>query len=179
MKKEITLGGLTFVHYIDAKIIKAKVKEMAKQISDDFDGKNPTFFVIMNGAFVFAADLLRKLNIDCDIKFIQVKSYLGLESSGPPEITWPLDFDYKDQHIIIIEDVVDSGNTLAHLVPLIEKNGVASVHVAAILIKKDAHKVDVEVKYQGIHIPDDFIIGYGLDYNGLGRNLKDVYQLKP
>lgn len=178
MSKIKSVGGLEFVPFIHANTIKEKVKEVAAQIKADYKGQNPIFLVVMNGAFVYAADLLRRVNIDCDIKFVQVKSYIGIDSTGEVKVVWPPETNMTDRHIIIVEDIIDTGITIHRLLPEIQKQKPKSVEVTAIFVKPEAHQHDIAVKYPGIEIPKAFIIGYGLDYNGLGRNLKDVYQLK-
>jgi hypoxanthine phosphoribosyltransferase len=176
MKKLKRVGDLTFAPYISAEEIKLKVKELAILIRKDYKGKNPVFIVVMNGAFVFAADLLRKVKISCDIKFVQVKSYVGIDSTGEVAINWPPETNLQGRHVIIIEDIIDTGVTLHQLIPNIESMQPKSTAITAIFVKPEAHKHQIDIQYPGIEIPKEFIVGYGLDYNGMGRNLKDVYQ---
>jgi hypoxanthine phosphoribosyltransferase len=178
MSKIKTVGGLVFIPFIEAATIKEKVKEIASRIKSDYKGLDPIFIVVMNGAFVYAADLLRRVNIDCDIKFVQVKSYVGIDNSGDINVSWPPDTDLSGRHIVIIEDIVDTGITINRLLPEIQAQNPKSVEITSIFVKPAAHQYQINIKYSGIEIPEAFIIGYGLDYNGLGRNLKDIYQLK-
>jgi hypoxanthine phosphoribosyltransferase len=178
LQKSITLHDLTFEPFISEHLIETKVKQIALSISHDYADSKPMVLVVMNGAFVYAADLVRHFEIQCDIEFINIKSYKGTESMGDAIIQWPEHIDVTHRDVIIVEDIIDTGNTMAKLVPFLETKGPRSIAATAILIKPDAAKHSIEIKYPGISIPNHFVVGYGLDYNGLGRNLKDVYQLK-
>ncbi len=178
LQKNITLHDLTFEPFISEHIIETKVTQIAHAISRDYADSKPMVLVVMNGAFVFAADLVRHFEIQCDIEFINIKSYRGTESNGDAIIQWPENIDVTHRDLIIVEDIIDTGNTMAKLIPFLETKGPRSIAVTAIFIKPDAAKHIIEVKYPGLSIPSHFVVGYGLDYNGLGRNLKDVYQVK-
>jgi hypoxanthine phosphoribosyltransferase len=175
---DITLHDLTFVPFIYAEDIRDKVSLIADNIKREYVDKKPLIIVVMNGAFMFAADLVRALNIPCDIDFINIKSYEGITSSGQANIEWPAHIKVKGRHIIVVEDIIDTGLTMAKLIPIIDQEGAASIAVTAIFIKPDAIAHPIEVQYPGFKIPNNFIVGYGLDYNGLGRNYQDVYTLK-
>jgi len=177
-KKEIELKGLHFVPYIKAEQIQEKVEDLAIKIKADYADKKPIFIAILNGAFVFAADLIRAFDRNCEIHFVKLKSYRGLESTGIISQDIKLDQDLKGEHIILIEDIIDTGNTLEWFVPEIKKMKPASFKVATLLVKGDPDRFSFDIDYYSFHISDKFVIGYGLDYDGLGRNLKDIYQLK-
>ncbi|MCO6464143.1 MAG: hypoxanthine phosphoribosyltransferase [Saprospiraceae bacterium] len=176
-KDLIQVGDLTFIKYIDAQDIGDKTAEIGDSIREDFHDKFPMLLVILNGAFMYAADLIRELNFPCEIYFIDIKSYEGTESTGTVKINMPSDIHIKGRHIIIVEDIIDTGNTIAALLPELQNMEPASIHLSAILVKPEAHKHDLKIDYPGFIIPKKFVVGYGLDYNGMGRNLKDIYQL--
>jgi len=173
----IKVGDLSFTKYITAHEIEQKVEEIADSIREDFHEKYPMFLVVMNGAFIFAADLIRKLEFPCELNFVRITSYHGTESTGNVSFTIPAHHDFKDRHIIIVEDIIDTGNTMAAFIPELQERGPASVSLASILVKKDAHQHDIKTDYPGFYIPNKFVVGYGLDYDGMGRNLRDLYQL--
>jgi hypoxanthine phosphoribosyltransferase len=173
----IEVGDLQFIKYIDAATIEAKVQEIADGIREDFHEKYPMFLVVMNGAFIYAADLIRKLDFPCELNFVRIKSYHGTESTGKIDIYMPPNIDLKDRHLIIVEDIIDTGNTMAAFIPELEKYSPLSIRLTSILVKPEAHKHDIVTEYPGFIIPNKFVVGYGLDYNGMGRNLKDLYQL--
>jgi hypoxanthine phosphoribosyltransferase len=175
--KNQKINGVEFVPFMESKTIYEKVKEIANSINNDYQGLNPVFVIVMNGAFVFAADLLRRIKIECDIKFVQAKSYVGLDNTGEVEINWPPETNFTGRHVIIVEDIIDTGHTIHRLNIEIQKHKPSSIEVTAIFVKPDAHIHKLEIKYPGLQIPQAFIIGYGLDYHGLGRNLKHVYQI--
>jgi hypoxanthine phosphoribosyltransferase len=174
----IRLGDKTFVPYLyEEKILRA-VGKVAETINKDMEGKNPLFLVVLNGAFLFASDLLRCITTDCEVSFIKLASYEGTSSSGVIKEMIGLTTEIKNRHVVIVEDIVDTGNTITHLAEQLKAKSPASVRVAALLFKPEAYKKEIPVDYVGIEIPNDFIVGYGLDYNGLGRNLRDIYVVK-
>lgn len=173
----IKVGDLTFAKYIDKESIDRKVIEMAKSISSVYQGKTPLFLVVMNGAFMFAADLIRKLDFAAEVVFIRVKSYHGTQSTGHATIYMPDDVDIRDRHIIVLEDIIDTGNSMSLLLPALEKMMPASVALSSILVKPEALVHELKIDFPGFEIPNKFVVGYGLDYNGLARNLEDIYQL--
>jgi hypoxanthine phosphoribosyltransferase len=176
-KEIIEVGDLSFIKYINARTIEEKVQEIADSIREDFHEKYPMFLVVMNGAFIYAADLIRKLDFPCELNFVRIKSYHGTESTGKIDIYMPPNLELKDRHIIIVEDIIDTGNTMAMFKPELETMGPASISLTSILVKPEAHKHDIVTDYPGFIIPNKFVVGYGLDYDGMGRNLKDLYQL--
>ena len=173
----INIGELSFIKYINADEIEAKVQEIADSIREDFHEKYPMFLVVMNGAFIYAADLIRKLDFPCELNFVRIKSYHGTESTGEIDIYMPPNLELKNRHIIIIEDIIDTGNTMAAFIPKLHTFQPASVSLSSILVKPEAHKHDIITQFPGFIIPEKFVVGYGLDYDGMGRNLKDLYQL--
>jgi hypoxanthine phosphoribosyltransferase len=173
----INIGDLSFIKYINADEIEAKVQEVADSIREDFHEKYPMFLVVMNGAFIYAADLIRKLDFPCELNFVRIKSYQGTESSGKIDIYMPPNLELRDRHIIIIEDIIDTGNTMAAFIPKLQNYNPASIPLTSILVKPEAHKHDIITQYPGFIIPKKFVVGYGLDYDGMGSNLKDLYQL--
>ncbi|MBK8347561.1 MAG: hypoxanthine phosphoribosyltransferase [Saprospiraceae bacterium] len=180
-KKEqdvIQVGNLTFTKYINAAALEDKVQEIADSIREDFHEKYPMFLVVMNGAFIYAADLIRKLDFPCELNFVRIKSYHGTQSTGKIDIYMPPNIELKNRHLIIVEDIIDTGNTMASFIPELQSYGPASVSLTSILVKPEAHMHDIVTDYPGFVIPNKFVVGYGLDYDGMGRNLKDLYQLK-
>jgi hypoxanthine phosphoribosyltransferase len=178
MDQEIVhIDDLSFVKYISHQEIQQKVNEIAVNLTLDYADKNPMFLVVMNGAFIFAADLIRQLSFSCELNFVRIKSYHGTESSGKIDIYMPPNINLRDRHIIIIEDIIDTGNTMAAFLPELWKHQPLSIALTSILIKPDAHLHHIVTKYPGFIIPNKFVVGYGLDYDGKGRNLKDLYQL--
>lgn len=178
MSKTVQVHDLSFETYMDKKIIKQRVKEMGKELSKEFKGKNPIFLAILNGAFVFAADLVRACKFDHEISFIKLTSYEGTTSSGKVTTQIGLQEDLTDREVIIVEDIIDTGTTIYHFLPTLKKSNPKSITIVSLLQKPEALKFPLKVDYLGFTIPNKFVVGYGLDYNSLGRNLKDIYQLK-
>ena len=176
--KEVHYNGLTFVPYIEKERIAARVKELAAQIKKDCEGTVPLFICVLNGAFPFAADLFRAVDMDAEITFIRLKSYEGMASTGVIKEVVGLTEDIKDRNVIIIEDIVDTGKTIHNLLADLKKKEPASLKIATLLFKPEALVCDVKPDYVGFEIPKKFVIGFGLDLDGIARNLEDVYQLK-
>ena len=166
-----------FEPYLSAAAISAKVAEMAEAINKDYAGKKPLFIAILNGSFIFAADLFKNISIEAEICFIKLASYKGTKSSGHVITAIGLDTDIIDRHIIILEDIVDTGKTLSEFLPQLQHQQPASMVIAALLHKPEATVYPIDIKYLGFSIPNKFVLGYGLDYDGLGRNLGEIYQL--
>ncbi len=175
--KTVTLHSKKFKQYILHENINAGVKKIARKINKDYKDRNPVFLSVLNGAFMFTADLMKEIKVSSEISFVKLASYKGTQSGGNVRTLIGLDLILKGRHVIIVEDIVDSGKTITEFIPVLKAQSPASIEVAAIFIKPDAIKHHVHVKYTGIKIPNDFIVGYGLDYDGLGRNLKDVYKI--
>lgn len=177
-KLQVSAHDKIFELYISEKKIAQRVRTLGKQISDDYRDKNPLFLCVLNGAFVFAADLARAVDIDGEFSFTKLSSYAGLKSSGEVSTILGLDMPVTGRHVIVVEDIVDTGVTMSRFLKQLEKESPASVAIASCFVKSEAVIEQVTVKYQGFDIPNKFIIGYGLDYDGLGRNWKSVYVLK-
>lgn len=173
----VTAHDKTFRMMISEKEIQEKVYEMGRAISEDYEGKKPLLLSILNGAFIFAADLTRAISIDCEISFVKLASYKGTSTTGNVQTVLGLDTPLKNRHIIIVEDIVDTGNTLSKFLIELHKEEPASVSLAACFFKPDALQHPLSIDYCGFQIPNKFIIGYGLDYDGLGRNYGAIYQL--
>ncbi len=166
-----------FVPYINSIQIEAEVERMAAEINKDYRGEMPLFVVILNGAFVFAADLFKRIHLDAEICFIKLASYKGVKSTGKVITAIGLDTEIYNRHVIILEDIVDTGKTLSQFLPTLEHQHPASLRIAALLHKPSATVHEIRIDYLGFTIPDKFVLGYGLDYDGLGRNIKEIYQL--
>lgn len=173
----IKLHELTFAPYLSEAKIQSRIREMAADIAETYADQCPIFLGVLNGAFIFTADLLRACAFPCEISFIKLASYQDTVSSGDVQTLIGLQQEVTDRHLIIVEDIVDSGRTLYQFLPDLRKLGPASVAVASLLSKPAAHEFPVRIDYLGFEIPPDFVVGYGMDYNGLGRNLPGLYQL--
>lgn len=151
------------------------IDRVAKEITVDMEGTQPLFVCILNGSFIFAADLLKEIKLPCEVSFVKMASYEGTSTTGNIKELIGFGEDIKGRDVIIIEDIVDSGNTMERVVQLLEKSEVKSLKIATLFYKPAAYKKNIPLSYVGLEIPNDFIVGYGLDYDGLGRNLKDIY----
>jgi hypoxanthine phosphoribosyltransferase len=166
-----------FETYLPETAIQERVREMAAAINSDFSGKRPLFIAILNGSFMFAADLFRHLTIEAELCFIKLASYKGMKSSGKVVTSIGLEEDIFGKDIIIVEDIVDTGKTLHDFLPKLQHQQPRSLKIAALLHKSEATTYPLHIDYIGFDIPDKFVVGYGLDYDGLGRNLKEIYQV--
>jgi hypoxanthine phosphoribosyltransferase len=173
----ITVHDKSFEPYIDARAIADKVAVIAGQISMDYQGKKPLFVAILNGSFMFASDLFKVISIDAEICFIKLASYKGTKSTGHVITAIGLDIDLYNRHVVIIEDIVDTGKTLSAFLPQLKYQQPASLKIAALLHKPDAMVFPLNIDYLGFTIPNDFVVGYGLDYDGLGRNIPEIYKV--
>jgi hypoxanthine phosphoribosyltransferase len=167
-----------FIPYLSSQDIIEKVKELAEKINSDYAGKRPLFISILNGSFMFSADLFKFLNIEAEICFIKLASYKGTKSSGQVITAIGLDTDITGRDIIILEDIIDTGKTLNQFLPQVFNQQPSSLKIAVLLHKPEATIHPVNIDYTCFTIPNKFVLGYGLDYNGLGRNLSQLYQLK-
>ena len=167
-----------FEVYLNAASIKQKVKAMADRITEDYTDKDPLFIPTLNGAFIFAADLVREIEIDAQTTFIKVASYEDMASTGKIKEMIGLGEPIFNRHVILIEDIIDTGNTIFKLIEKLNELGPKSLEVASLLVKKDKGATKIKPKYVGFEIPDEFVVGYGMDYDGYGRNTKDLYKIK-
>lgn len=174
----ITLGDKQFVPYIPEKQILESIAQLAVRINKDLAGQKPLFLVVLNGAFLFAADLLRNISIDCEVSFVKLSSYHGTSTSGSVKQLIGLNENIKGRTVVIVEDIIDTGITLENILEQLATREPGAVYTAALLFKPEAYKKTHRVDYTGIEIPNAFIVGYGLDYDGLGRNLRDIYVVK-
>ena len=173
----IVVHDKSFEPYINAAAIAEKVQLIANQISKDYQGKKPLCIAILNGSFMFASDLFKLISIDAEICFIKLASYKGTKSSGHVITAIGLDIDLYNRNVIIIEDIVDTGKTLSEFLPQLKYQQPASLKIAALLHKPEAIVYPLNIDYLGFTIPNDFVVGYGLDYDGLGRNIPEIYKV--
>ncbi|MEP6628726.1 MAG: hypoxanthine phosphoribosyltransferase [Ginsengibacter sp.] len=166
-----------FVPYLTSGEIEKQISRVASEINRDYVGKKPLFIAILNGSFIFAADLFKQINVEAEIAFIKLASYKGVKSTGKVITSIGLDTDIYGRDVIIIEDIVDTGKTLFQFLPQLEHQHPSSLKIASLLHKPDAMVHPIKIDYLGFTIPDKFVLGYGLDYDGLGRNIKEIYQL--
>ncbi|MEO6813515.1 MAG: hypoxanthine phosphoribosyltransferase [Ginsengibacter sp.] len=166
-----------FVPYLSSEEIGEQVERVATEINRDYAGKKPLFIAILNGAFIFAADLFKKITVESEICFIKLASYKGVKSTGKVITAIGLDAEVYGRDVIIVEDIVDTGKTLSQFLPQLEHQHPASLKIASLLHKPDAMVHPIKIDYLGFTIPNKFVLGYGLDYDGLGRNIEEIYQL--
>ena len=152
-----------------------QVDRVATEINRDLAGKNPLFLAVLNGSFMFASDLMKRITIPCEISFVKLASYQGVTSTGVVRDVIGINENLTGRTIIIVEDIIESGTTMLHMLETLGTYSPESVHIATLLVKPEKLKVDLDIKYAAMNIPNDFIVGYGLDYDGFGRNYKDIY----
>jgi hypoxanthine phosphoribosyltransferase len=169
------LKDLTFKKHITEAKIEKKVLELANQINEDYKGKNPIFLPVLNGSFMFASDLIKNITLSSRVSFVKVSSYAGTNSTGQLKTLIGHEESVFNQHILIVEDIVDNGLTVSRILEELRGLGAKSVEIISLLRKKPAREKNVEVKYVGFDLDEEFVVGYGLDYDGLGRNLRDIY----
>lgn len=173
----IHLHDKTFIPYLSEQEISEAVVRLANQINHDYQGKDIIFLSVLNGSFMFTSDLMKHIKLPCEISFMKVSSYLGTESTGRVDELIGLNSRLEGKHVILLEDIVDTGVTIDKIIKLLELNRPVSIEVCAILYKKEAHVGINQPKYFGFEIPNKFVVGYGLDYDQHGRNLPAIYQL--
>jgi len=157
--------------------IEKRIRLLGIQINVDFENRIPVFIGVLNGSFIFLADLMKEINIASELTFVKVSSYIGTKSSREIKEDLGINMSLKNRDVILVEDIIDSGNTLRYLLDMVYKENPASVNVCTLLMKPKSLKTKFdEISYVGFEIPDDFVVGFGLDYNGLGRNLNDIYR---
>jgi len=175
--KKIKVKDKEFRLFIKSKEIDKTVKKIADQINHDMVGKVPLFIVVLNGAFIFASDLFKRINVDCEVTFVKLSSYSGTQSTQIVRELIGLDEVLKERTIVIIEDIIDTGITMDNTINKLKHLEAADVRVATLLFKPNAFQKEFKIHYKGIDIPNDFIVGYGLDYDGFGRNYPDIYKI--
>lgn len=173
----VTIKDKTFETFIPEEEILRRVKAVADRINVDLAGKNPLFLAVLNGAFVFAADLLRMITIPCEISFVKLASYEGTTSTGKVKEVIGINENLAGRTVVIVEDIVDTGLTMKQMVESLGTRQPESVHICTLLLKPDKLKVDLDIEYVAMEVPNEFILGYGLDYDQQGRQLRDIYTL--
>jgi hypoxanthine phosphoribosyltransferase len=173
----VKINDKTFATSITEAQIKQRVKELAEQLSKDFEGKNPLLIGVLNGSFIFAADLIREMTTPCEISFVKLASYQGTTSTGKVHEVLGINENLSGRHIIIVEDIVDTGRTMKQMVESLGTRNPASVHICTLFVKPDKLEEQLDIEYAAFSIPNDFILGYGLDYDQQGRWLKEIYTL--
>lgn len=163
---------------ITAAEILTQVRRVASEINRDYQGESPLFLVVLNGAFIFAADLMREISLPSEVSFVKLASYEGTSTTGTVREVIGLNTDITGRPVIIVEDIVESGITMAHMIDTLKKQNPKSIDICTLLLKPQKMEVKLDIRYVAMEIPNDFILGDGLDYNGLGRGLKDIYTLK-
>jgi hypoxanthine phosphoribosyltransferase len=175
---QITLYDKIFSKYISSQEILNAVKDIAEHINNDMENEDlPVFLSILNGAFMFTSDLMKHIKFNCLLSFVKLSSYDGLSSKGTIKELIGLNYDLTGKTVIILEDIVDTGITIEHLINTILTHKPKQLKIATMLFKPEAYRKDVKLDYTGIRVPNEFIVGYGLDYNGLGRNYPEIYKL--
>ncbi|GAB3708108.1 hypoxanthine phosphoribosyltransferase [Spirosoma flavus] len=174
----ITINDKTFVPFIEADAIQARIQELAEQINQEYADKKPLLVVVLNGAFLFAADLMKRLTVPCEITFLRVSSYQGTESTGQLKQVLGLNESVEGRDLIVVEDIVDTGRTLYDLCDQLQAQGPASLAIATLLFKPEALQKPLDLHYVGFSIQNRFVLGYGLDYDGLGRNTPNILVLE-
>ncbi|HOX78208.1 MAG TPA: phosphoribosyltransferase family protein [Bacteroidales bacterium] len=175
--KTITVKDKTFKLSITADEISQAIDRLAAELNRDLEGRNPLFLVVLNGAFIFAADLYRKITIESEISFVKLASYSGTSSTSDVKELIGLNERLKGRNIVILEDIIDTGTTMQYLINKLYYLGVNDVKLAALLFKPGAFRESFRIDYLGMEIPNEFIVGYGLDYDGFGRNYADIYKI--
>lgn len=176
-EQSIQVHGKIFVPFIDRVTIQERIAELGVELTERYRRRNPVFLGVLNGAFVFCADLLRACKMECEVAFIRMSSYRGMHSSGDIITVLGLDKEISGRHVIIVEDIIDTGRTMRRLISDLKASNPASVAVVSLLFKPEALEAPLDVDFTGFEIPNKFVLGYGLDYDGIGRNLPDLYQL--
>lgn len=177
MEERLQIGDRTFDIFLSEEEILQGVERVAAELNEELDGTTPLFLSVLNGAFLFSADLFKHLEIDCEISFVKVASYHGTTSTGTVKQLVGLNESLEGRTVVILEDIVDTGNTLESILRSLREHHPKEVRVATLLFKPDAYKGDRTIDHRALEVPDDFLVGYGLDYDGLGRNLRDIYKL--
>lgn len=175
---EVKVLDLKFVPFLSKETLQARIKEMADELNEKLAGENPIFICILNGSFLFATDLFRQINLDSEITFVKLASYSGTSSTGKVLTLLGLDVELYNRTVVIVEDIIDTGKTMSTFLPELAKKGPKKVIISSLLVKPEALEHELDIDQVGFEIDNRFVVGYGLDYNGLGRNFDAIYQLK-
>jgi hypoxanthine phosphoribosyltransferase len=173
----VKIKDKTFETSISETEIKQRIREVAARINKDMAGKNPLFLSVLNGAFIFTADLLREITVPCEVSFVKLASYQGITSTGKVHEVIGINEDLTGRSVIIVEDIVDTGRTMKQMIESLGTRNLGSVDICTLFVKPDKLEEPLDIKYSCFSIPNEFIVGYGLDYDQQGRNLKDIYTL--
>jgi adenylate kinase len=179
MAETVKLHDLEFMPYLSEKELAEIVSGLSSNINQKYVGKSPLFVVVLNGAFMFASDLMKGVEVDCEVSFLRVSSYRGTSSTGEVKEMMPIGTDVSGRDVVLLEDIVDTGKTMGEIKRKMLEAGAKSVSICTLLFKPDAFQGNYRIDLIGKEIPDRFVVGYGLDYDGLGRNLPALYQIKP
>ena len=174
---KIQVQDKEFELFINAETINNVVTELARKLNEDLKGKNPLFLVVLNGAFIFASDLIKKITVDCEVSFVKLSSYAGTRSTSMVKELLGLNEVVKGRTVVVIEDIIDTGITMAGMISKLREMEAGEVLIVTCLFKPEAFAKDFTIDYIGMEIPNKFIVGYGLDYDGYGRNLPDIYKV--
>ncbi len=177
MSKVIQVRDKQFAVSIPEEKIREQVKRVAAEINRDYVGQHPIFLAVLNGSFIFAADLLREVVLPCEISFVRLASYEGMGSTGEIREIMGLNVDITGRPVIIVEDIVDTGLTMAHMLETLRKHNPSNIDICTLLLKPEKLQVNLDIRYCCMEIPNEFVVGYGLDYDGYGRNSRDIYTL--
>ncbi len=175
--RKIKILDKTFRTFIPEDKIQQRVKAVAEKLNEDMEGKNPLLLAVLNGSFIFAADLMRNITIPCEISFVKLASYQGTTSTGKIKEVIGLNEDLTGRTVVIVEDIVDTGTTMKQMIESLGTRNPKSVHICSLLVKPEKLQVPLNIEYVAMEIPNDFIVGYGLDYDRQGRQLRDIYVL--
>ena len=178
MAQKITLHDKSFVPYLSDAELQVGIQKVADQINKDYKGKKPLFLAVLNGAFMFTSDLLKKIDLECEVSFVKLSSYSQMNSSGNVKELIGLTQDIEGRDILVLEDIIDTGNSMASILPGLREKNPNSVELVTLLHKPEALQKDLFIKYIAFNIPNKFVVGYGLDYDQLGRNIPNLYQLE-
>ena len=173
----IQIKDKSFTTFLPEEKILKEVARVADEINRDLDGKQPLFLSVLNGSFMFTSDLMKNITIPCEISFVKLASYQGTDTTGKVKELIGLNSDIKGRTVVVVEDIVDTGHTMVQMLETLREKGPADIRVATLLVKPGKLEVDLNLDYVAISIPDDFIVGYGLDYDQLGRNYRDIYTI--
>ena len=169
-----TIKGKQFVPLIQKEVLDKRIKELAEQLEKDYAGKDPLFVGVLNGSFMFLSELFKNIKMACEVSFVKVKSYQEMSSTGQVKELLGLSENIENRHVVIVEDIIDTGNTMKEILPAFHKQKPASISILTLLHKKAATVVSLKIDYVGFEVENKFVIGFGLDFDGLGRNIDEI-----